>query len=88
MDRALRGITVLDLTQGVVGPFCTRLLAGYGANVRQKLTAPQWTSGLPAPLLGEHNDRLYKGLLGVTSAQCDALVPEGFAGSEPLDNLV
>ena len=30
---ALRGIAVLDLTQGVTGPFCARLLAGCGARV-------------------------------------------------------
>jgi len=33
MVAALEGITVVDLTQGVAGPFCTRLLAQMGARV-------------------------------------------------------
>lgn len=33
MASALDGITVVDLTQGVAGPFCTRLLGQMGARV-------------------------------------------------------
>lgn len=33
MEQALKGITVLDLTHHVAGPFATKLLAGYGAEV-------------------------------------------------------
>jgi len=32
-DQALAGITVLELGEWVAGPFCTKLLAGYGATV-------------------------------------------------------
>lgn len=32
-DGALSGLRVLDMTEGVSGPFCTRLLAIYGAEV-------------------------------------------------------
>ena len=33
MVAALEGVTIVDLTQGVAGPFCTRLLAQMGARV-------------------------------------------------------
>lgn len=33
MDAALEGVSVIDLTHCIAGPYCTRLLAGFGADV-------------------------------------------------------
>jgi hypothetical protein len=33
MPRTLEGLTVVDLTQNIVGPYCTQLLGDFGADV-------------------------------------------------------
>ena len=44
MPAALEGVSVLDLTHCVAGPYCTRLLAGFGASVL-KIEPPGGESG-------------------------------------------
>ena len=33
MIAALEGVSVIDLTHCIAGPYCTKLLAGFGADV-------------------------------------------------------
>ena len=53
MDTSLSDVTVLDLTHGVAGPYCTKVLAGMGAEVL-KIERP-W-GGDPTRHLGPFKD--------------------------------
>ena len=49
MEQALADVRILDLTHHISGPYCTKLLAGYGAEV-VKIEPPE--TGDPARRLG------------------------------------
>ena len=50
---ALDGLKVLELAEGVAGPYCGRLLAAFGAEVIkvERLQVGDWTRGATGNLL-------------------------------------
>jgi len=49
-----------------------------------RLSASPWRPSAPAPGLGEHNDRVFRDLLGLAEAEYDELQAAGVISTEPL----
>jgi len=68
-DTALLDLKVIDLTQHIAGPYCTKLLADYGADVI-KVERPD--GGDPARRMGpfpKHQPHPEKAVSSFTSTQ-------------------
>ena len=72
MQRMLEGYRVLDFTQFVAGPTCTRILAEMGAEVIKLELAPDGDrvrGGGLKPLKPEFKDSTHQHLLSATQSQ-------------------
>src|SRR5690606_25188719 len=76
--RILEGVRVLDLTQVVAGPLCTRMLADLGAEVIKVDRIPDTSRG---PVRGEGS---VSANLGKRSIALDLRQPEGAAVARDL----
>jgi len=57
----------------------TKLLPGTAYRMSRTASGTRW----PAPLFGEHNDYVFKGLLGLSDAELAELTQRGVIGTEP-----
>lgn len=83
-DSPFSGIRVIDLSQGIAGPYCAMLLAQWGANVI-KIEPPDgdWSRSL-GPRYGDHTAFSIAGNLGKRSLAIDLKRAEGRAVLERL----
>ncbi len=83
-DRPLDGHLVLDLTQGIAGPYCGRLLAEHGARVI-KVEPPEgdWVRQIGSGPGGVSVNYLYYNL-GKENVTLDLKTPEGLAAAQAI----
>ncbi|MFP6709442.1 MAG: CoA transferase, partial [Alphaproteobacteria bacterium] len=66
-DRPYEGIKVVDLSQGIAGPYCGMLLAQHGADViKVEPLQGDWARVLGTPT-SDHTEFSYLGSLGKRS---------------------
>lgn len=79
-SRPLDGITVVDLTQILAGPYCTRLLADAGARVIKVESTTGDPSRYLPPTISERHSGYFANLnAGKLSVQADLRTEEGIA---------
>jgi len=83
-ERPYEGIKVVDLSQGIAGPYCAMLLAQWGADVI-KVEPPDgdWARIL-GPRYGDHTAFSIVGNLGKRSVALDLKIPEAKAALEKI----
>ena len=78
-DKPYEGIKVVDLSQGVAGPYCAMLLARHGAEVvKVEPLEGDWSSALGA-VYGDNTAFSVAANLGKKSLALDLRAPEGKA---------
>jgi crotonobetainyl-CoA:carnitine CoA-transferase CaiB-like acyl-CoA transferase len=73
MEWPLSGLRVADLSAGVAGGYCTKVLAA----------GPAVHNRRHSPMLGEHNEDILSGLLGLTADEIAQLGQDGIIGTRP-----
>ena len=78
-DRPYAGLKVVDLSQGIAGPYCAMLLAQHGADVvKVEPLEGDWTRVL-GTVHGDHTSFSVAGNLGKRAIAVDLKTPEGRA---------
>ncbi len=78
-DKPYAGLKVVDLSQGVAGPYCAMLLARHGADVvKVEPLEGDWSRVL-GPQYGDHTAYSVPGNIGKRSIAVDLKQPEGRA---------
>ncbi len=76
-EKPYKGIKVVDLSQGIAGPYCAMLLAQYGADVvKVEPFEGDWARIL-GTTYGDHSAFSIAGNLGKRSIALDLKTPEG-----------
>ena len=78
-ERPYEGVKVVDLSQGIAGPYCAMLLAQHGADVvKVEPLQGDWARILGTPI-SDHTEFSFVGSLGKRSLAIDLKSPEAAA---------